>query len=180
MSQLPVTNTFTALSQMTRHQKLSVPNHTKQRNILTIVSAYGLAVPCCWTIPDGSMLLHCKVTDDDGSEAQCCKAEVGGCTPANWQHCTGSFIHFSRRASRDHSKIGNKATLSFMMSEIMMTIKSKNMVLCSGVLGRGSNPLQNSKVLTKLSQTLFRGKYIHNNLIRIWVSIIYKLSGTLD
>jgi hypothetical protein len=24
----------------------------------------------------------------------------------------------------------------------------------------------------------FRGKYIHNNLIRIWVSLIYKLSGT--
>jgi hypothetical protein len=65
------------------------------------------------------------VTDDDGSEAQCCKAEVGGCTPANWQHCTGSFIHFSRRASRDHSKIGIKATLSFTMSEITKTIKIK-------------------------------------------------------
>jgi len=70
------------------------------------------------------MLLHCTVTDDDGSEAQCCKAEVGGCTPANWQHCTGSFIHFSRRASRDHSKIGNKATMSFMMSEVTKAINT--------------------------------------------------------
>jgi len=108
---------------MTGHQKVSIPNPNGQSNMLTIVSAHGLAVPCSWTIPDGSTLLHCKVTDDDGSEAQCYKAEVGGCTPANWQHCTGSFIHFSRRASRDHSKIGNKATLSLTMSEIMKTIK---------------------------------------------------------
>lgn len=101
-----------------------VPNQNRQSNMLTIVSAHGLVVPCCWTQPGGSTLLHCKVTED-GSEAQCCKAEVGGCTPANWQHCTGSFIHFSRRASRDHSKIGNKVTESFMKSEIMMTIKIK-------------------------------------------------------
>jgi hypothetical protein len=43
-----------------------------------------------------------------------------------------------------------------------------------------SNGVPKGEVLPKLSHSQFRGIYIRNNLIRIWVSIICKLSGTLD
>jgi hypothetical protein len=41
-------------------------------------------------------------------------------------------------------------------------------------------PPRNSEVLTAELNSLFRGKYIRNNLIRIGVSLICKLSGTPD
>jgi hypothetical protein len=47
--------------------------------------------------------------------------------------------------------------------------------------GRGKSPRQkNSEVLTKLKRIQFHGKYIRNNLIRIRVSLICKLSATPD
>jgi hypothetical protein len=46
--------------------------------------------------------------------------------------------------------------------------------------GSSSPPPKCQSVVKAVPNSLFRGKYIYNNLIRIRVSLICKLSGTLD
>jgi len=131
------------LSSMPRCPELSFSmrfsNQNRRSKMLTMVSPCVLAMPCCWMALVGSELLYSNVTAD-GSELQCCNAEVGGCTPASWQHCTGSFIHFSRRASRDHSRNGNKKlpfiitllpfiTIKDSRTEIISTISTANLII---------------------------------------------------
>jgi hypothetical protein len=73
---------------------------------------------------------------------------------------------------------------SLIWDVMKLTYVTINYTYCCGVpkggLG-GSTPLPKFRSFAKAEpNSQFRGIYLRNNLIRIWVSFICKLSGTLD